>query len=91
MTDTGSGLGRNFSRDVEAILGIVQMGASLGDVYIYPHEVRQNLRRAGLSLDRKMPEIPEYGNPYEIPADHEPDFDPAMDDEEINDEEDSDD
>jgi hypothetical protein len=47
------GLGRGFSRDVEAILGVVQLGAQLQETYIYPHEVRENLRRAGMTLDNR--------------------------------------
>jgi len=73
----GSGFGRNFSRDVEAILAAVQIGASLNEVYVYPHEVRENLRRAGMRLDRALL-TPSAPNPWELPEDHEPDFGPEI-------------
>jgi hypothetical protein len=80
-----SGLGRTFSRDVEAILGVVQMGASLQETYIYPHEVRENLRLAGMRLDNRLPELQ---NPWAPPPDYEPDFgEPIVIDEDLDPEE----
>lgn len=93
MTNAGSGFGRNFSRDVEAVLATVQLGAQLGDVYVYPHEVRENLRRAGMVLDRKLMSMPEFDDPYNLPADYEPEFTQVTEDGEyqvgLNDEEDA--
>jgi hypothetical protein len=65
------GLGRGFSRDVEAILQIVHTGAAIGETFIYPHEVRENLRQAGMRLDNGLPELQ---NPWAPPAGYEPDF-----------------
>jgi hypothetical protein len=67
-----SGLGRTFSRDVEAILGVVTLGAQLQETYLYPHEVRENLRLAGMRLDNRLPELREPWAP--LPPDYEPDF-----------------
>ena len=79
---SGSGFGRNFARDVEAILAVVQIGEALETVYIYPHEVRENLRRAGVVLDRKL-EMSDFPDPFNPPEDHEPDWsDPVVSDEE---------
>ncbi len=76
------GLGRGFSRDVEAILGVVQLGAQLQETYLYPHEVRENLRLAGMRLDNRLPELREPWAP--LPPDYEPDFgEPIEIDEEI--------
>lgn len=69
------GLGRGFSRDVEAILNTVQLGAAIGEVYLYPHEVRENLRLAGMRLDKNL-EMPEFPDPFNLPPDYEPDFGP---------------
>jgi hypothetical protein len=81
------GLGRGFSRDVEAILGVVTLGAQLQETYIYPHEVRENLRLAGMRLDNRLPELQ---NPWAPPPDYEPDFGPTvMIDEEIEEDEDA--
>ena len=66
-----SGLGRTFSRDVEAILNTISIGAQLGETYLYPWEVRENLRRAGMILDRKVSEM-DFSDTF--PDDHEPDF-----------------
>ena len=77
------GLGRGFSRDVEAILNTISIGAQLGETYLYPWEVRENLRRAGMVLDRKVAEIdfsetfpedyePDFGDPVEADDDYEP-------------------
>jgi len=72
------GLGRGFSRDVEAILNTVQLGAALGQTYLYPHEVRKNLRLAGMRLDNALPALE---NPWAPPTDHEPDWgDPVGED-----------
>lgn len=73
MAEGGSGFGRNFSRDVEAVLSTVQLGAAMQDVYLYPHEVRENLRIAGMRLDRKL-EMGEFPDPWNLPDDYEPDF-----------------
>jgi hypothetical protein len=82
------GLGRGFSRDVEAILGVVTLGAQLQETYIYPHEVRENLRRAGMTLDNRLPELREPWAP--LPPGYEPDFgEPVMIDEEIEEDEDA--
>lgn len=81
-----SRLGRGFARDVEAILSILAMQNQDGQMYVYPWEIRRNLRLAGMSLDTKIPEFvtPEYD--WEQ---HEPEFDdPEGDD--LNDEEESD-
>lgn len=68
------GLGRGFSRDVEAILSTVQLGAAMGEVFLYPHEVRENLRLAGMRLDRKL-ELPDFPDPFNLPPDYVPEFD----------------
>jgi hypothetical protein len=82
------GLGRGFSRDVEAILGVVTLGAQLQETYIYPHEVRENLRLAGMRLDNRLPELREPWAP--LPPGYEPDFgEPVMTDEEIEEDEDA--
>jgi hypothetical protein len=75
-------LGRSFARDMEAILGLVQLGAQLGETYIYPHEVRENLRLVGMRLDRSLPQLQ---NPWAPPPDHEPDWgEPIGNDEDID-------
>lgn len=84
MADAGSGFGRNFSRDVEAVLSTVQLGAAMQEVYIYPHEVRENLRRAGMVLDGALPQLQ---NPYVLPADYEPEWTEPVDDENDTEEE----
>ena len=82
---TREGFGQGFSRSVEAILGVVQMGAQLGETYIYPHEVRENLRLAGMRLDNRLPELQ---NPWSPPAGYEPDFDEPVElDDEVDHEE----
>ena len=80
MAEGGSGFGRNFSRDVEAVLSVIQLGAAMQETYIYPHEVRKNLRTAGLRLDGKLSDLPDPWNP---PADHEPDFGEEPEDDEF--------
>ena len=57
-----SRLGRGFARDVEAILSVLAMQNADGMTYVYPWEVRANLRLAGMSLDKNIPEFvtPEY-------------------------------
>jgi hypothetical protein len=81
----GSGFGRNFSRDVEAVLGTVQLGVAVNEVYLYPHEVRENLRIAGMRLDRALKPL-EVPDPFNLPPTHEPDFgDPPEDPEEYTD------
>lgn len=72
-----NGFGRSFARDVEAVLAVVQIGNALEESFIYPHEVRENLRRAGMRLDRKLL-TPIAPNPWELPADHEPDYGPEI-------------
>jgi hypothetical protein len=82
------GLGRGFSRDVEAILGVVTLGAQLQETYLYPHEVRENLRLAGMRLDNRLPELREPWAP--LPPDYEPDFgEPVEIDEEIEEDDDA--
>lgn len=78
------GLGRGFSRDVEAILQIVHTGAAIGETFIYPHEVRENLRLAGMRLDRGLPQL---ANPWAPPADYEPEFTDPIDDDDFQSEE----
>jgi hypothetical protein len=81
------GLGRGFSRDVEAILGVVTLGAQLQETYLYPHEVRENLRRAGMVLDNELPKLQ---NPWSPPPDYEPDFgEPVEIDDDIEEDEDA--
>lgn len=69
-----SGLGRGFARDVTAILETVQLGYQINEVFLYPWEVRENLRRAGMKLDRKT-ELPDFAEMLQQP-DYEPDFGP---------------
>lgn len=74
--------GSGFSKEVEAILQIVHLGAQMGTIYIYPHEVRENLRMAGMKLDGNLESLtpfPTYQAP-EFPEDYVPDF--GEDDEE---------
>ena len=82
-----SGFGRNFSRDVEAILSTVQLGAAMGETFLYPHEVRENLRMTGMRLDGKAPDLPDFTQPWVPPDDHEPDFGPMPEVEEDYEEE----
>lgn len=71
-----SGFGVGFSKEVEAILAAGQLGA------LYPHEIRANLRIAGMLIDKKV-ELPDFPDPYDLPQDYEPDFgEPEDDDEE---------
>lgn len=81
-----SKLGRAFARDVEAILSVLAMQNQDGQMYCYPWEVRQNLRLAGMSLDRQIPQfvMPDYDWEH-----HEPDFDPEPEGD-LNDEEETD-
>ena len=70
------GFGVGFSKEVDAIMTVVQMGAQMGAIYVYPHEVRENLRLAGMKLDRNLQRLtpfPTYQAP-EFPADYEADF-----------------
>ena len=80
-----SRLGRGFARDVEAILSVIAMQNADGQTYIFPWEVRENLRLAGMSLDRKIPEFIPVTYDWEQ---HEPEFDPEPEDIDLNDEED---
>lgn len=76
MTRRSDGFGVGFSKEVEAILQVVNAGAAMGTIYIYPHEVRENLRIAGMKLDGNLENLtpfPTYQAP-EFPADYEPDF-----------------
>jgi hypothetical protein len=68
-----SRLGRGFARDVEAILSVLAMQNQDGNVYLYPWEVRQNLRMAGMRLDKAIPEFSPVAYDWER---HEPEFDP---------------
>ena len=47
------GFGVGFSKEVDAIMTVVQMGAQMGTIYVYPHEVRENLRLAGMKRTRQ--------------------------------------
>ena len=76
-----SGFDAGFSRKVEAILNTVQLGAAMQEVYLYPHEVRENLRLAGMRLDGALSLLPDFDG-INIPEDHEPDFGPEVEDEE---------
>lgn len=82
---THEGFGQGFSRSVEAILGIVQLGAQLNETYIYPHEVRENLRMAGMRLDKGLPQLQ---NPWAPPPDYEPDFGEPIEIDEFEEEQD---
>lgn len=74
MSSRRSGFGPGFSKDVEAILQTVEFGRQMGEVYLYPHEVRKNLRIAGMDLDRKL-QMTNMPDPYEVG--YEPEFDEA--------------
>lgn len=77
------GLGRGFSRDVEAILNTVTLGAQLGITILFPHEIRENLRLAGMKLDQALPSLE---NPWAPPPEHEPDWgEPIGEDNEYDD------
>ena len=79
MVSERSGFGVGFSKSIEAILGVVQTGHALGVTYIHPWEVRENLRLAGMRLDRNIAQIAEFPDPYselEVPDDYQPDFGP---------------
>ena len=86
MAEGGSGFGRNFSRDVEAVLGAVQVGAQYGFVALYPHEIRENLRVAGMRLDRNL-ELPQFDDPFNLPTEYEPDFGEPVTEDDIDGEE----
>lgn len=86
MAEGGSGFGRNFSRDVEAILAIVQVADAHGLMGMLDHEFRENLRVAGVRLDRKIA-LPEIQDPFNLPDDYEPDFGEPVTDDEIDGEE----
>lgn len=82
-----SRLGRGFARDVEAILSVLAMQNQDGQMYLYPWEVRANLRLAGCVLDKQVPEFV----PVEYDWDHhEPEFDPEPEESDLSDEEESD-
>lgn len=86
MTD---GFGRGFSRDVEAILSVLQAGHVTGETFIYPHEVRENLRLAGMRLDGNI-ELPQFMDPEQFAdPEYQPDWNevPITDDEDFMDEE----
>lgn len=76
MAERRSGFGAGFSKDVESILGAAQLG------HLYPDEVRENLRIAGMELRRQaeMPQFEAYVHPDEA---YEEDF---ADDQEVTDE-----
>lgn len=76
MSDRGNGFGVGFSKSVEAILATIQLGAAMQEVYLYPHEVRENLRLAGMRLDKKIAQLPDPWNP---PENHEPEFTDPVD------------
>jgi uncharacterized protein with von Willebrand factor type A (vWA) domain len=64
-----SGFGIGFSKEVESILGAAQLG------HLYPDEVRENLRIAGMVLHRKVEELDTYDEPVyddEDPIEYEP-------------------
>lgn len=65
-TERRSGFGPGFSKEVDSILGAAQLG------HLYPDEVRENLRIAGMVLQREA-EMPEfvYADPDSEPADEE--------------------
>lgn len=71
-----SGFGIGFSKEIESILGAAQLG------HLYPDEVRENLRIAGMVLRREaeMPELEAYVHPDEV---YEEDY---VDDQEVTDE-----
>ena len=56
MEQRRSGFGQGFARDVEAILVSHERG------HLYDHEVRANLRIAGMHLDQHI-ELPEFDFP----------------------------
>jgi hypothetical protein len=80
-------LGRGFARDVEAILSVLAAQNIDGMTYIYPWEVRANLRLAGMSLDKS---IPEFVTPAYDWENHEPEFDPEPEESYLTDEEEPD-
>lgn len=86
MSTRRSNFGAGFNKDVEAILQVVHTGAQLQTVYLYPHEVRENLRLAGMALDKKL-EMPDFPDPWEALNDPEyvPDFGDETDAEETPD------
>jgi hypothetical protein len=87
MSARHSGFGVGFSKEVDSILATVQLGAQMGEVYLYPHEVRKNLRLAGMVLDQKL-EMTNMPDPYE--AGYTPEFDEADEPEDFIDEGDAD-
>lgn len=82
------GFGVGFSKSVEAILNTVQLGAAMQEVYLYPHEVRENLRLAGMRLDKKLELLPDFADPFNLPDDYEPDFGEPVEDTDYENEED---
>ena len=83
-----SRFGVGFAKSVEAILATVQVGSAQGQTYLYPHEVRENLRMAGMKLDRNLPDLGPVE--FDFDAEYEPDFGDELEGEEDNNEEDDD-
>lgn len=73
MSQRRSGFDPGFSKAVEAILIAEDRG------HLYPHEVRANLRLAGMHLDGHI-EIPDFEFPKLEDEPAEPDTDPTDDD-----------
>lgn len=77
---------RGFARELEAFTSLLVLQAQTGDVYVYPHEVRENLRMIGCRVDKKLPQFADHTFDWER---HEPDFGPEMEEDEgLTDEED---
>lgn len=79
-----SRLGRGFARDVDAILSVLAAQNHDGQAYLYPWEVRANLRLAGMRLDKQVPEFVTQAYDWE---NHEPEFDPETEGDDLIDEE----
>lgn len=70
MSTNESGFPVGFSKVVEAILTAGQMHYNNVPL-LYLHEVRANLRKAGMIVDRNV-EMPDFEDPYS--PGYEPDF-----------------
>ena len=60
-----------FAREFEAIYNILVLQANTGEVYLYPNDVRENMRLIGMRVDQNLP-----GGPiaFDFDEQYEPDF-----------------
>jgi hypothetical protein len=66
----------HFARELDAIRDILILQQQTGEVYLYPHEVRENMRLAGMRVDHNLPALNHVE--FDFDKDYEPDFGPEL-------------